>query len=312
MKQKFIKENLQNPINNSKVSIITDEEVLFNCNTSFPKNNDIPIIINESKSIFTIKDILNTKPTTQNLSYRKNSFKNLIRKNLLPSLSKDFTQKKRFEDLSLKFTNKKVLIIGSGDKVEYYSEVFKNSLIINSDVHLLFKPDIVFDAHEIPFTDESFDLVIASQVLEHTFKPWIVAKEIERVVKIDGEILIEVPFNFQYHSPPYDFFRFTFTGLRSLFTESELLSYEAPEGKAATIASVNSSFLIELFSNRFLRMFALFISRILFGLVKYIDLLYSSNSLKSTILPKGIVMLFKKDNIKRSNIMLLEDYYKLK
>lgn len=312
MKKTFIKENLVNPITGLEVKTISNDEIIFNCNTKYPVKENIPIIINEFKSIFTIKDVLNVKFTTQSSLYRKNSFKNYIRKNLLPTLSKDFTQKKRFKELSKKFENKKILIVGSGDKVDEYNTIFNNSLVINSDVHLLFKPDIVFDAHEIPFKNESFDLVIASQVLEHTFKPWKVAKEIERVVKVNGEILIEVPFNFQYHSPPYDFFRFTFTGLRSLFANSALISYEAPEGKAATIASMNSSFLIELFSNRLLRIIALFISRILFGLIKYIDLLYSSKSLKSTILPKGIVMLFKKDGVKRNNIILLEDYYNLR
>lgn len=312
MKKAFIKEYLVNPINGSEINTISNDEIIFNCKTRFPLKDNIPIIINEVCSLFTIKDILNVKSTTQNSTYRNNNFKNYIRKKLLPSLSKDFTQKKRYQDLSNKFANKNVLIIGSGDKVAYYNDIFSNSLIINSDVHLQFKPDIVFDAHEIPFKDETFDLVIASQVLEHTFKPWEVAKEIERVVKVNGEILIEVPFIFQYHGPPYDFFRFTYSGLRSLFSESQLISYEAPEGKAATIASMNSSFLIELFSNRFLRMVALFISRILFGLVKYIDLLYSSKSLRSTTLPKGIVMLFKKDAIKRSNIILLEDYFNLK
>ncbi|MFK8059423.1 MAG: class I SAM-dependent methyltransferase [Polaribacter sp.] len=311
-KEAFIKENLVNPITGSKVKSISNDEIIFSCNTKFPLKSKIPVVINESKSIFTIKDILSVKFTTQNSSYRKNSLKNNIRKNLLPALSKDFTQKKRYNNLSKKFANKNILVIGSGDKVEYYNEVFKNSLVINSDVHLQFKPDIVFDAHEIPFKEESFDLVVASQVLEHTFKPWEVANEIQRVTKIDGEILIEIPFNFQYHSPPYDFFRFTFTGLRSLFQKSELIYYEAPEGKAATIANANSSFFIELFSNRFLRMIALFLSRIVFGLTKYIDLLYSSTSLKSTVLAKGIVMIFKKDDRERQNIELLEDYFNLK
>ncbi|WP_158837990.1 class I SAM-dependent methyltransferase [Polaribacter sp. L3A8] len=312
MKVAFIKSNLQNPITKGSVNEINNNEIIFTCNTKFHIKNKIPIIINEGKSIFKISDVLEVKFTTQSSKYRNNSIKNYIRKKVLPSLSKDFTQEKRFKNLSEKFKGKNILIIGSGDKVGYYNNAFNQSLVINSDVHLQFSPDIVFDAHEIPFKDEAFDLVIASQVLEHTMKPWIVAKEMERVVKKNGEILVEVPFNFPYHSHPYDFFRFTYTGLRSLFTKSELILYEVPEGKAATIATMNSSFLVELSRNRLIRMVFLFLGRILFGWIKYIDLLYSSKSLNSTILPKGIVMIFRKDNIKRSNNTLLDDYFKLK
>ena len=312
MKNQFFFDKLINPVSQAGVKNITKSNIEFQCESKFPIINNIPIIIDESQSIFKLDDIVKNVPTTQSSTFRDKSLKNTIRKDILPSLSKDFTLNKRYLELAREFKGKKILIIGCGDKIELYNEIFKDSFVINSDVHVQFSPDIVFDSHQIPFSDETFDLVIAAQVLEHTFKPWVVAKELERVVNLKGKLLIEVPFNFPYHSPPYDFFRFTFTGLRSLFPNSRLVKYEVPEGNASTVATFNSDFLINLFSNRYLRMMVLFISRFLFGWLKYIDLLRKKESTRSISIPKGFSMIFEKDSIERSNIELLKEYYDLK
>ena len=312
MKREFFKNNLVNPSTYKIVESLNDDDLVFEDKSRFPISYGIPIIIDENESLFNIKEIEKQTPTTQDIKYRKSSLKNTIRKKVLPSLSKDFTVKKRYTELASKVNNKKGLVIGTGDKVKYYNEIFKDSFLITSDVHLQFYPDIVFDSHQIPFQDESFDFVIACQVLEHTMKPWVVAKEMERVVKTGGLMLVEAPFNFPYHSPPYDFFRFTFTGLRSLFTKSNLVNYEAPEGVAASVATFNSQLLIHLFSNRYLKMIALFISRFLFGWIKYLDVFYKNSSYRSTLAPKGISMTFRKDGKKRKNSHILEEYYKLK
>jgi len=44
-------------------------------------------------------------------------------------------------------------------------------------------PTVVADAHELPFPDDSFDLVLASEVLEHVERPWQVAVELARVAR---------------------------------------------------------------------------------------------------------------------------------
>ena len=56
----------------------------------------------------------------------------------------------------------------------------------------------------------------------------------------------------------------------------------------------------------------LFISRFLFGWLKYIDLLRKKESTRSISIPKGFSMIFEKDSIERSNIELLKEYYDLK
>ena len=65
-------------------------------------------------------------------------------------------------------------------------------------------------------------MVLAAQVIEHTMNPWKFCTELQRVTKTGGLLQIEAPQNYPYHAEPYDFFRFTFTGLRSLFPECEV------------------------------------------------------------------------------------------
>ncbi|WP_299550066.1 methyltransferase domain-containing protein [Seonamhaeicola sp.] len=312
MKLEFLKKNLINPISKEDCAAIEPSEIVFNCGHKYETVNNIPVIIDESRSIFSVCDILEKVPTAQNSNYRKDNLKNIIRKKVLPSLSKDFGFRKRYEQLADKFKGKKVLVVGAGDKVAFYNKTFKDSLVITSDVHLQFNPDIVFDAHHIPFKNESFDLVLVPQVLEHTFRPWEVANELQRVTKLYGNLLIETPFNFPYHSPPYDFFRFTFTGLRSLFPYCALEKFEANEGSASAVATFNAQFLIDLFSNRYLRMLMLFVSRFMFGWIKYLDVFKKRTAYLSMFSPMGLSMIFKKDNLKRGDVELLNDSYKLK
>lgn len=312
-KEVFFKKTLIDPLTKESIQHIHKNDILFKCSTKYPIINGIPIIIDDTESVFNINDIITQKNTTQDSSYREKSLKNIIRQKILPSLSKDFNFIKRYKKLAEKHRNGKILIIGAGDKIEWYNSIFNDkSLVITSDVHTQFNPDIVVDCHQIPFANESFDLVIAGQVLEHTFKPWVVAKEVERIVKTNGNILIEIPFNFPYHSPPYDFFRFTFTGLRSLFTKCNLNDFEVTEGNASSVAVYSSQFLIELSSYRYIRMLMLFISRFLFGWFKYIDLLYKKPTIRNITMPKGFSMTFEKDNLKRNNSDLLSEFYEIK
>jgi SAM-dependent methyltransferase len=54
------------------------------------------------------------------------------------------------------------------------------------EAHIM-KPDV------IPFGDETFDSVLLDNVLEHIEKPSLLFKEIRRVLKADGILLIGVP-----------------------------------------------------------------------------------------------------------------------
>ena len=53
--------------------------------------------------------------------------------------------------------------------------------------------DVQMDVHDIPFADNSFDVVICNHVLEHVNDANKVMKEFYRVMKIDGWGIFQVP-----------------------------------------------------------------------------------------------------------------------
>jgi SAM-dependent methyltransferase len=78
-----------------------------------------------------------------------------------------------------------------------------------------------------------YDLVVCTEVLEHTTKPWDAAKEIARLLRPGGVLLATAPFNFRIHGPLPDCFRFTEYGWRALledyFLNIKITSLESPD-----------------------------------------------------------------------------------
>jgi len=302
----FFYNYLLDPISKSGVEKIDDQHISFQ-SVVYPIINNTPVIFNEKESLFSVTDIKNDVKKTQNSNYRdRNVFKNLVRQSL-PKLAHDFREVKRFEWLKELAGKGPVLIIGSGDKCEFYRNKFNDSLVINSDVHNQFGVDIVFDAHNIPFKDNTFQLVYSSQVLEHTLQPWVVSKEINRVTKTGGFIHTEVPFCFPYHGQPYDFYRFTPGGLRLLFPLCELVRDEVISGGGSSSAYMLSESLINKFSGRYPRIISLFVARFLLFWLKYTECLDPKASKRRVVAAMNIAQTFKKDLKARSNKEMLEE-----
>jgi SAM-dependent methyltransferase len=77
-------------------------------------------------------------------------------------------------------------------------------------------PDVVYGGGRLPFRDGSFDTVLSVQVLEHTPQPQLLIDEMARVLAPDGLLILTAPFQFRLHEQPYDFFRYSPHGLRTL------------------------------------------------------------------------------------------------
>jgi len=54
-------------------------------------------------------------------------------------------------------------------------------------------PIVAGDMHRLPFKREVFNTVAMCHVLEHTDKPIILLKEVKRVLKIGGKLIIAIP-----------------------------------------------------------------------------------------------------------------------
>lgn len=69
--------------------------------------------------------------------------------------------------------------------------------------------DRVADASALPFGIESFDFVISTEMLEHDKTFWLSMREMGRVLKPGGLLLITTRGNgFPLHAYPDDYFRF--------------------------------------------------------------------------------------------------------
>lgn len=306
------KKYLINPDSKSKLNSIDDHCIVFEDGSKFPILNGIPILFG-NKSIFKISDVIDSVKTTQDKSQLDTSiFKNYVRRKLLPSLCQDFNYDTRYKELNNRLNSKGlILILGSGEKVEYYKNIFKNHDVITSDVHNEFIPDVIFDGHNIPFEDGTFDLVFAAQVIEHTLNPWEFCSECQRVTKIGGLMQIEAPQNYPYHAAPYDFFRFTYTGFISLFKDCDVIDVEITEGNASMVAVTISDYLINTSSNKYLRRFFLFITRISLGWLKYLDKFQNKINKRTVSSPKGFAFTFMKSGKEKDINTVLEEYYKL-
>ena len=68
----------------------------------------------------------------------------------------------------------------------------------------------------LPLPDESFDLVLSTQVLEHVDDPDVYLKECERVLRAGGWFILSTHGMMYYHQDPEDYWRWTRAGLEKL------------------------------------------------------------------------------------------------
>jgi SAM-dependent methyltransferase len=90
------------------------------------------------------------------------------------------------------------------------------------------KLDVIGRLEELPFRDGTFDRLLSIVVLEHTPQPAKVIGEVRRVLKSGGSVHMVVPHMWEEHQKPFDFFRYTSSGIRYLM-ESEGLRVKRVE-----------------------------------------------------------------------------------
>lgn len=68
------------------------------------------------------------------------------------------------------------------------------------------KIDYVCDINKIPVPDESFDVVLCTEVFEHVPEPIEVIKEFSRILKGGGKLLLSAPLGCGIHQEPYIYY----------------------------------------------------------------------------------------------------------
>jgi len=107
-----------------------------------------------------------------------------------------------------------VLDIGAGDR-QALESLERVDQYVSIDVIPRDRPTVVADAHALPFSERTFDGVIARAVLEHVEDEQKVVSEVSRILKPGGLFMFSAPFIYPIHDA-VDHHRFTIYSLRSL------------------------------------------------------------------------------------------------
>jgi SAM-dependent methyltransferase len=161
--------------------------------------------------------------------------------------------------------------VGGGEKSKYRSqlpgEIIYHSVNIDpaASPTFLLKPDEPF-----PLEENTYDACLCLNTLEHIFDARFVLEQIYRALRVDGAVIITVPFIFRIHEHPDDFFRATPSWWRETlrrvgFSQCEL--QPLVWGRNTTVASIRGS--CGLFT------------RVRFHLAHFADLAYSWVALRS-------------------------------
>lgn len=92
---------------------------------------------------------------------------------------------------------------------------------------------LMTDPYQIPADDDSFDVVLSGQVIEHVRAPWRWMAELVRVCRPGGRVITVSPVSWPYHEAPVDCWRIYPEGMRALCEEAgaevELALWESLE-----------------------------------------------------------------------------------
>lgn len=145
-------------------------------------------------------------------------------------------------NIATKYAKGKLLDIGCGNKP--YEIYFKKCTdeyigcdIVQSSENVV---DYICPANQLSFPDASFNTVFSTQVLEHVADTKGMIKEAYRVLDKEGYALFTVPFSWELHEEPYDFYRFSKYGLKAIFEEQgfEIIAIKSNGGKWAAISQL--------------------------------------------------------------------------
>lgn len=119
-----------------------------------------------------------------------------------------------------------VLSIGSADDVDGEGDYYRNYFPMatsykTSEISEEFRCDLILDVRSMPeIKDGSYDCVFCSAVLEHVDDYQAGFREVTRILKAGGILLLGVPFRQPIHMGSQDFWRFTVHGVKYLLKDS--------------------------------------------------------------------------------------------
>lgn len=150
-----------------------------------------------------------------------------------------------------KYANGILLDLGCGNVplYEFYKPLITENTCVDwgNTLHKNSFLDVEADLNQLlPLTDNTYDTVILSDVLEHIRRPEQLIQEICRVMKPGGNLILNVPFYYSIHEAPFDYFRYTEYALKSMTEENgfEVASIQPLGGVPEILADVIAKYFV--------------------------------------------------------------------
>jgi SAM-dependent methyltransferase len=140
----------------------------------------------------------------------------------------------------------RILDVGCGVKPYYPFFAGVASAYVGVDVVENPAADLLGPVEALPVEDASFDVVLCTQVLEHSDDPTQAVRELCRVTRRGGRVLASTHGVQVYHPSPADYWRWTHEGLRRLFEQNaewESITVTPAAGTASALAMLLGTYL---------------------------------------------------------------------
>jgi SAM-dependent methyltransferase len=205
--------------------------------------------------------------------------------------TKSFVRREEYKHISRLHIDGEIIDIGGSKKSGYHELIGGNHKIITCNIDASYGADMIFDAQTTwPFKNERFDCVLLVNVLEHIFDYKKVVDESFRVLKNGGRVAGVVPFMFNVHGSPSDYFRYTKHALEKIFTNAGYKSVVVEELGSGAFGVIYHA-LIGFMRFNWMATFFIFICR---GLDKIVSSIKPNNKMSSKYMPLGYYFEAKK------------------
>ena len=147
-------------------------------------------------------------------------------------------------------SNSRILDVGCGSAS--YWNLRSDLNWVGVDINPESKATFVIESNKAyPFENEVFDAIILSFSIEHIANLDLLIKELTRVLKQGGIVVIRCPFLYPLHDTPDDYWRFSLEGLAILFSNFKMVKFNYAGNYFLGAAVYRNYYLLQTFERVF-------------------------------------------------------------